>query len=95
MLIFVVLCWTSAGCIVGEYIFAEIRLLTSAVEFEMVSRDIGESQKLRQKSPKRNEKNGHESGSFIISRADNTLFQQLSLVQGDWGWKRYETFVQA
>jgi hypothetical protein len=41
----------SAACIVGKYIFAEIRLLASAIEFEMVSRDIGESQKLGQKSP--------------------------------------------
>jgi hypothetical protein len=54
MLIFVV--WTSAACIVGEYIFAEIRLLASAIEFEMISRDIRESQKLGQKSPKGKER---------------------------------------
>jgi len=52
MLILVVWCWTTAACIVGEYIFAEIRLLASAIELEMVSRDIGENQKLGQKSPK-------------------------------------------
>jgi hypothetical protein len=57
MLILVIWYWTSAGCIVGEYISAkEILLLASAIEFEMVSRDIGESQKLGQKSPKGKEK---------------------------------------
>ena len=56
MLIFVVWYWTTAACIGGEYIFAKIRLLATAIEFEMVSRDIGESQKLRQKSPRGKEK---------------------------------------
>jgi hypothetical protein len=56
MLIFVVWYRTSAACIVGEYIFAEIRLLASAIEFEMISRDIGESQKLGQKGPKGTER---------------------------------------
>ena len=46
MLIFGVWYWTSAACIVGEYIFAEVRLLASAIDFKMVGRDIGESQKL-------------------------------------------------
>ena len=53
VLIFVVWHWTTAACIVGEYIFTGIRLLASAIEFEMVSRDIGEIQKLGQKSPKK------------------------------------------
>jgi hypothetical protein len=56
MFVFVVWHWTSAACIVAEYIFAEVRLLASAIEFEMVSRGIGESQKLGQKSPKGKEK---------------------------------------
>lgn len=56
MFIFVVWDWTSAACIVGEYILAEDRLLASTIEFEMVSRGIGESQKLGQKSPKGKEK---------------------------------------
>jgi hypothetical protein len=56
MLIFVAWYRTSAVCIVGEYIFAEIRLLAIAIEFEMISRDIGESQKLGQKSPKGKER---------------------------------------
>ena len=31
----------------------------------------------------------------MIGRRDNTLFQQLSLVQADWKWKQRETYTQA
>ena len=56
MLIFVVWILTSAACIVGEYVFAEIQFLGIAIDFEMISRDIGEIQKLGQKSPKGKER---------------------------------------
>lgn len=58
MLVFVILRWTSAAfCIVGECILVWIRLSTFTFEFEMVSRDIGKSQKLGQKSSKSKEEN--------------------------------------
>lgn len=46
MLIFIV--WFC--CIVSEYISAEMRLLASVLDLEMIGRDISERQKIGQKS---------------------------------------------
>lgn len=82
MLVFVILRRMSAAvCIVGEYILFGIRLSTTAIEFKMISRDIGKCQKLGHKSPK----NGHKHESVTIIHVDYTLSQQLSPVRADYG----------
>ena len=55
MLILIVLRWTRVAHIVKEYILTGLRLLTRAIEFQMIRRGVGESQELRQKCPNRKE----------------------------------------
>lgn len=47
MLTFVVLVRSCAACEVRVYILVRLRLLTRAIEFQVIGRGIGESQKLR------------------------------------------------
>jgi len=56
MLALVVLRRTYAVRIVGEYIFTGFWLLAEAVEFQMISGDVSEGQKLGQKCPKKKER---------------------------------------
>ena len=55
MLALVVLRRACAVRIVGEYISTGLWLLAGAVEFQMISWDVGEGQKFGQKCPKKKE----------------------------------------
>ena len=86
MLALVVLRRTCAVRVVGEYIFMGFWLLAEAVEFQMISGDVGEGQKLGQKCPK-GRKGCYERWVRHDSHVDGTLFQQLSPIRAGWRWK--------